>query len=371
MSQSSLKCLLSYGQSPWLDFIQRPLVRSGGLEQMMDRWGIRGVTSNPSIFEQAIAHSDDYDAQIDELVTAGKTTAEIYAALVIDDIRSAADSLRPVYDETDGSDGFVSLEVSPHLVRDTVGTVREARRLWADVNRPNLMIKVPGTTEGLPAVSELIAEGINVNVTLLFSLERYREVIDAHLLGLERAAAAGRSLGSVASVASFFLSRIDTMVDSLLDDIATRGSADADAARALKGEAAIASARLAYQLFQAERRRSRFQHLAERGARPQRLLWASTGTKNADYSDIKYIEPLIGADTVSTMPVGTLEAYDDHGRPAARLKGDEGDASQVLRRLARLGIDMDIVTSRLLEQGITKFVESFDALQAALDARRQ
>jgi transaldolase len=371
MSHSPLKSLVSYGQSPWLDFIQRDLLRSGKLGRMIERWGLRGVTSNPSIFEQAITHSEDYDAQIAELVSVGKTTAEIYTALVIDDIRSAADILRTVYDETDGSDGFVSLEVSPHLVSDTAGTIEEARRLWAEVARPNLMIKVPGTAEGLPAISELIGQGINVNVTLLFSLERYREVIDAHLLGLERAAAAGRPLESVASVASFFLSRIDSMIDPMLDDIAARGGADAETARALKGEVAIASARQAYRLFQACLRQNRSRRLAERGAHPQRLLWASTGTKNPAYSDIKYIEPLIGAETVSTMPLATLEAYDDHGRPAARLTEDEGDAREVLRQLERVGIDLGSVTSHLLEQGITKFVEPFDALHAALDCRRR
>lgn len=371
MNDSPLKSLLRFGQSPWLDFIQQDLIRSGELGAMIDRWGIRGVTSNPSIFEKAVSDSTDYDNQINRLAAVGMTTAEVYEALVIDDIQAAADVLMPVYDVSGGGDGFVSLEVSPHLVRDTEGTVGEARRLWARVDRPNVMIKVPGTAEGLPAITRLIAEGINVNVTLLFSLERYGEVIEAYLRGLEDAVDAGRPLISVASVASFFLSRIDSMVDPMLDKIVAQGDSGAETAQGLKGEIAIASARRAYGIFQSGLHDQRFQDLAARGARPQRLLWASTGTKNPAYSDVKYVEPLIGPDTVNTMPLATLEAYDDHGQPTGRLTEDNDDAAGILATLQRLGIDLDSITDRLLEEGIEKFVESFDALHRALDDRRR
>ncbi len=336
---------------------------------MIGEWGLRGVTSNPSIFEKAIAESGDYDDQIDALVAAGQPTQDIYETLVVDDIRAAADILRPVYEETDGADGFVSVEVSPHLVRDTAGTVGEARRWWTRVDRPNLMVKVPGTREGLPAITALIAEGINVNVTLLFALDRYREVVDAWLRGLE-GASEKRSLRSVASVASFFLSRIDVAVDPLLDRIARRGGPEADTAGDLLGEVAIACARQAYAAFRDSVRDERFARLAEQGARPQRLLWASTGIKNPAYSDVKYVEPLIGPDTVNTMPLETLEAYHDHGQPEARLTPDGGDSADVLGALARLGVDLGSVTDRLLEEGIAKFVEPFDALHRALDDRR-
>lgn len=371
MADSPLKSLSRFGQSPWLDFIQRGLVESGRLAGMIGDWGLKGVTSNPSIFEKAIAHSADYDEQIATLVAAGRSTEEIYEALVVDDIRAAADALQPVYAQTGGADGFVSVEVSPHRVRDTVGTVEEARQWWSRIDRPNVMIKVPGTSEGLPAITTLIAEGFNVNVTLLFSVERYREVIHAWREGLAGAAAAGRRLNSIASVASFFLSRIDVMVDPLLAGIADRGGAEAATACALQGEVAIACARRAYAEFRHSLRDERFRRLAAGGARPQRLLWASTGTKNPDYSDIKYVEPLIGPDTVNTMPLQTLEAYDDHGHPAARLTGDDGGATETLEALAGLGIDLEAVCTGLLEEGIIKFVEPFDALHRALDGKRR
>lgn len=369
MAESPLKSLLAFGQSPWLDFIQRSLLRSGKLEAMIEDWGLRGVTSNPGIFEKAIVESGDYDDRIDALVAAGRPTQDIYETLVADDIRAAADILRPVYEETDGADGFVSVEVSPHLVRDTAGTVEEARRWWIRIDRPNLMVKVPGTREGLPAITALIAEGINVNVTLLFAVDRYREVVDAWLRGLE-GASEERSLRSVASVASFFLSRIDVAVDPLLDGIGRRGGPEADTAGDLLGEVAIACARQAYAVFRDSVSDERFGRLAEQGARPQRLLWASTGTKNPAYSDVKYVEPLIGPDTVNTMPLETLEAYHDHGCPEPRLTPDGGDSADVLDTLARLGIDLGSVTDRLLEEGIAKFIEPFDALHRALDERR-
>lgn len=337
---------------------------------MIERWGIRGVTSNPTIFEKAIARSDDYEERITELMAARTSASDIYESLVLEDVRTAADVLRPVYDETHGRDGFVSLEVSPHLVQDTAGTISEAERFWALLDRPNIMIKVPGTTAGLPAIVRLIANGVNVNVTLLFSLERYRQVVDAYLSGLEDAEGAGRPLESIASVASFFLSRIDTMVDPLLDRIVVEKGSHARLAQRLKGEIAIASARRAYAIFRDVSRSTRFRRLAERGARPQRLLWASTGTKNPAYSDVKYVEPLIGLDTVNSMPLDTLKAYDDHGEPAQRLANDAQDAIEILSSLQNVGIDLERITERLLSEGITKFAEPFDALHRFLESRR-
>lgn len=371
MSESPLKSLARLGQSPWMDFIQRSLLRSGEFARMVERWGLRGVTSNPAIFEKAIAHSEDYDEEIALLVAQGRSAMEIYEALVIGDIKAAADVLRPVYEAADGQDGFVSLEVSPHLVRDKEGTVAEARRLWLRVERPNLMIKVPGTREGLGAISELIGEGINVNVTLLFSLDRYREVIDAFLDGLEAAAEAGRRLDSIASVASFFLSRIDTIIDPLLQQAAAAHGADGEKARALQGEIAIASAKEAYRLSCDYRRHARFRQLVAAGACAQRLLWASTGTKNPNYSDTKYVEPLIGPDTVNTMPMQTLEAYDDHGRPALRLADDDAEPARILGGLRDVGVDLKEVTDTLIEEGIRKFVAPFDDLLRELEGRRQ
>lgn len=364
-SESPLKMLSRLGQSPWLDFMQRSLLRSGELAGMLERWSIRGVTTNPAIFENAISHSSDYRARIDELSAAGWSPDAIYEDLVLDDVAEAADILRGVYDLTRGADGFVSVEVSPRLVHDAAGTVAEARRFWALLDRPNVMIKVPATAEGLPAIRRLIGEGINVNVTLLFSLTRYREVVEAYLGGLEDAAAAGRSLASIASVASIFLSRIDTMVDARLDELAS--GADGKALRSLEGEAAIACARCAYAMYCDVVETERFRALADRGARSQRLLWASTGTKNPDYSDVKYIEPLIAPDTVSTMPLQTLEAYDGVGEPAIRLTGDDsGPARETLAALERAGIDVEEVAGRLLEQGIVKFADPFEALHAVL-----
>ena len=365
MNDNALRRLAELGQSPWLDFLSRHLLRSGELRALVGA-GVRGITSNPVIFEKAIAHSDDYDEQIARLATAGRSTAEIYEALVLKDVADAADLLRAVYDDTGGADGFVSVEVSPHLVHDAAGTIAEARRFQEHVRLPNVMIKVPGTTAGLAAIRELIAGGVNVNVTLLFSPERYAQVADAWAAGIEDALAAGRPVDSIASVASFFLSRIDSMVDPLLDARAAGQDEHASRAAALKGEAAIACARRAYAVFRRLAGTPRFRSLADKGAQPQRLLWASTGTKNPDYSDVKYIEPLIGPDTVTTMPPDTLAAYRDHGRPAARLVDGLDRSAEVLDGLARAGVDLAAITDRLLDEGIRKFVEPFDALHAVL-----
>lgn len=372
LQHSPLQRLSELGQSPWLDFIHRNMMRSGELSRMVERWGLRGVTSNPAIFEKAIVHSSDYADRIAELTAADYGPDAIYEDLVLGDIREAADALRGVHERTNGGDGFVSIEVSPRLVHDTAGTVAEAERFWNRLDRPNVMIKVPATVEGLPAIRQLIGKGINVNVTLLFSLARYEEVAAAYLDGLEDALADGRPLTSIVSVASFFLSRIDTLVDKRLESLAYgSGSGEAGAGQAefvdLKGQAAIACARLAYETFCDSVATQRFGRLAEQGARPQRLLWASTSTKNPDYDELKYVEPLIARDTVSTMPLETLSAYDDHGNPAIRLTCDNAhEAHSTVTALQQVGIDLEEAAGQLLEEGIVKFVEPFESLHSAL-----
>lgn len=368
MTDSPLRRLLEYGQSPWLDFIGRGLLTGGELSRMIDQWGIRGVTSNPAIFERAIARTDDYRGQIERLSRAGAKAEQIYERLAFDDVRAAAELLYPVYRETGGADGFVSLEVSPHLARDAPATVSAARRLWSALDCPNVMIKVPGTREGLSAIRSLLAGGINVNVTLLFSIDRYREVVEVYLTGLEDALAAGRRLDRIASVASFFLSRIDTLIDRQLDALAAAGGGQSRPARRLRGQAAIASARLAYAVLERSLASERFRRLRREGARPQRLLWASTGAKDPAYSAIKYVEPLVGRDTVNTLPLETLEAYHETGRPAARLPGHAREAEDMLRALAAMGIDLDAATARLLDEGIDQFVQAYDALLRSLDS---
>jgi transaldolase len=371
LRRSPVKSLQRFGQSPWLDFISRNLVRSGELGALQQQWGLRGVTSNPAIFERAIDQGEDYDDAIHRLAHDGRSAQEIYEALVLEDVGTAADLFRLLYEETGGEDGFVSLEVSPRLAHDVEGTCFEARRLWAALARPNVMIKVPATDAGLGAIRRLLAEGVNVNVTLLFSLDRYRQVAEAHLAGLEAADATGRRLLAVASVASFFLSRIDTLVDAALEGVVAGGGAAGALAAGLRGEVAIASARRAYLIFEETTASDRFRRLAASGARPQRLLWASTGTKNPKYSDLKYVEPLIGPRTVNTMPLATLEAYHDHGHPADRLTENPERAAEVLEAVAEVGLDLDALTSRLLEEGLTKFVEPFDALLAEIERRRE
>ena len=358
--------LQAFGQSIWLDFIRRGMLSSGELRQMVEEDGLRGVTSNPSIFEKAIAGSHDYDEAIRALALEGRSVAEIYQALTVEDVQQAADLFRPLYDQTAGRDGFVSLEVNPHLAHDTDGTIAEARRLWVAVGRPNILIKVPATREGLPAIQRLIGEGININVTLLFGLPRYREVTEAYIAGLEARAAQDQPLERVASVASFFLSRIDVLVDPLLEKKMQVSSHEAELAEALHGEVAIASAKVAYEIYKEIFGGGRFRKLAGQGARTQRLLWASTSTKNPVYSDVKYVEALIGPETVNTVPLETLNAYRDHGNPAARLEEGLAEAQTVLRGLSELEIDLDAVTQQLEGEGVEKFNKPFDRLMATL-----
>jgi len=345
-------------QAVWLDYIERDLVTGDGLARLVAEDGVRGVTSNPSIFCAAITSSGAYDRQIDEQLSErpALTAGELYEALAIEDIRRAADVLRPVYEGSEGSDGFVSLEVSPHLAHDTAGTVAEARRLWRVVDRENLMIKVPATAAGIPAIEELIGNGINVNATLMFSLADYEAVAGAYLAGLARCAEPAR----VASVASFFVSRVDSKVDSRLDEIGTTP------AHALRGTAATANAQLTYRRFREIFSGYEFTSLAERGARVQRPLWASTSTKNPAYSDVKYVEELVGPDTVNTLPTATLDAFRDHGRPRAALLEGMSGADATLDRLQRVGVDLDAVTRQLQVEGVVAFAESFDRLMVAL-----
>ena len=366
MNTNPLKTLGTFGQSLWLDYIRRDLITSGQLQRLIEEDGLQGMTSNPSIFEKAIVDSHEYDEDIRSMALEGKGVTAIYETLSQRDVQRAADEFRPVYDKTDGLDGYVSLEVNPHLAHDTKGTVEEAHRLWKTLARSNVFIKVPATTEGLSAIQELICEGINVNVTLLFGLPRYRQVADAYLAGLAARAARGKSLKRVASVASFFVSRIDGLVDPLLEKVIVQGGEKAALAKTLRGHVAIASAKMAYQLYKGIFGSGRFQTLADQGARVQRLLWASTSTKNPDESDVKYMEALIGMHTVNTAPLETLDAFRDHGDPKARLEHDVEEARLVLERLPELGISLDHVTQQLEDDGVVKFNKLFDKLLQTL-----
>jgi transaldolase len=355
-----LQQLAALGQSVWLDYIHRDLFSGGRLRRMIDEDALTGMTSNPAIFEKAIDEGQAYEEQIASLARAGRSANDIYEAISQSDVQHAADELRRVYDATRGEDGYVSLEVNPHLARDQAGTIAEARRLWAALQRPNAYIKVPGTAEGLGAIRTLISEGINVNVTLLFSLPRYQEVMDAYLGGLEQRLAAGGSIERVSSVASFFISRIDAMVDPMLE-ARMRSGHDAGA-EAAHGEVAIACGKLAYNVYRQTFADQRFQRLAARGARAQRLLWASTSTKNPHYSDVKYVEALLGPGTIDTMPLETLEAYRDHGQPQSRLAEGLTQAREIFESLPELGVDIDAVCRRLESEGIDKFNQPFDKL---------
>ena len=370
MKENNLLKLESYGQSIWLDALNRPLLTSGELQRLITEDGVSGITSNPAIFEKAIAESSDYDDAIRALAAAGKPAEEIYRALAVEDIRLAADQLRPVYDRLDGRDGFVSLEVSPRLANNTRGSIAEARALWGAVDRPNVFIKIPGTREGLPAVRQLISEGININITLLFGLTRYRQVADAYLAGLEDRLNRGEPVAHVASVVSFFLSRIDVLIDPILEQKMAAGGTEGRKAGEILGEVAIASAKVAYAIFSDVFGAARFANLAPRGAKIQRLLGASTGTKNPAYSDVKYVEPLIGEQTINTLPMETLRAYRDHGKPASRLTEGVDKAQKVLGSLPELGIDLEAATQTLVDEGIEKFIKPYDILLARLDEKR-
>jgi transaldolase / glucose-6-phosphate isomerase len=364
-----LQRLAEFGQSPWLDFIRRSFVADGSLHRLVEADGLKGVTSNPSIFEKAMGEGTDYDGGFRRFAAQGDHgAAEIYERLAVEDIRAACDVLRPVYEATRRVDGYVCLEVSPYLVLRTEETVAEARRLWAAVGRPNLMVKVPGTEAGAPAIRRLIAEGINVNVTLLFARSAYAAVAEAFIAGLEERAARGEDITHVASVASFFVSRIDTAIDKEIDRRVAAGDREAEALRRLRGRIAIANAKLAYQHYQELVASPRWRAL--RGAMPQRLLWASTSVKDKAYRDVMYVEELIGPDTVDTMPPATMDAFRDHGRPRASLTEGLDEAREVLAGAERLGLDLDGVTERLVKEGVRLFADAADDLLCAVAGRR-
>lgn len=366
MKKNPLLRLRDFGQVVWLDYIHRHMIASGELSRLIQEDGLCGVTSNPSIFEKAIVESHDYDEAIKTMALEGKRPEAILENLTVKDVGDAADLFRKVYDQSDGRDGFVSLEVNPHLAHDTEATIREARRLWADLLRPNVFIKVPATLEGLPAVRRLTGEGINVNVTLLFGLPRYRQVAEAYISGLEDRVAAGKPVDRLISVASFFLSRIDVLVDPLLEEKIKAGGKDAKTAGRLCGQIAIASAKKAYKIYKEIAGAEVFAGLASRKAGPQRVLWASTSTKNPDYQDVKYVEALIGPDTINTMPLETLKAYRDHGRPEPRLEQNMEEAERMLQDLAAVGIDIDRVTQQLEDEAVEKFDKPYDQLMKTL-----
>ncbi|HET6643543.1 MAG TPA: transaldolase [Gaiellaceae bacterium] len=362
MSKSRLHQLSELGQSVWIDSLSREWLRTGELKQMMDEDAVVGVTSNPTIFQKAMSEGGWYDDQLRDVLAEDDDLKEIFLRLAFDDITEACDLFLPVWQETQGVDGRVSLEVDPHLANDTEGTIEEAQRFHETVDRPNLYVKIPATKEGLPAIEEMIARGKSINVTLIFSLQRYAEVAEAYIRGLERLAEAGGDLRDTLSVASFFVSRVDTETDKRLDAI---GGADH-----LKGRLAIANAKLAYQRYKEIFSGPRWEALAARGARPQRCLWASTSTKNPSYRDVMYVEELIGAETVNTMPRETIEAFQDHGVVRPTLEGGLDEARRLFDELARIEIDYDDVTRVLEEEGVQKFADSFDELLEGIAAKR-
>lgn len=366
MADNPLKKLETFGQSIWLDYISRALIVSGRLRALIREDGVRGLTSNPAIFEKAITQGHDYDTDIREMALKGLEAKVIYEAIAIKDVQMAADEFRPVYDSTNGDDGYVSIEVNPHLAHDILGTLDEARRLWKLLDRPNVFIKVPATDEGMIIIKQLTVEGININITLLFGISRYREAVEAYISGLEERLQKGGDLTRIASVASFFLSRIDAFIDPLLEKIIEQDIKQKETAIQLLGNTAIASAKIANRVNSMLFNNERFMKLIKHGARAQKVLWASTKPKNPEYSDIKYIEALIGPHTISTLPVETINAYRNHGNPRARLDQDAGHASIILELLLKIGIDIDEVAQKLEDEGIEKFTKPFDKLMDVL-----
>jgi len=370
-STSLLKQLGAAGQAVWLDFVDRGFLADGSLRKLIEADGLTGVTSNPSIFEKAMGHGDGYDEGFRTLLGEGEASVDqLYENGAVADITAAAKDLRPVYDRLDGKDGYVSLEVSPVHANDTAETISDAHRLWKAVDAPNLMIKVPGTQEGTAAIQQLIEDGLNINVTLLFSQEAYQAVAEAYMAGLEARVAKGEPIDRIASVASFFVSRIDTQIDKKIDERVKAGDPESDALKALRGKVAIANAKLAYAWYLDMIASERWQALAAKGAMPQRLLWASTGVKDPAYPDTLYIDTLIGPDTVNTMPPKTMDAFRDHGTVATTLTQDLDGARQVLAEADRLGLDLPGVTTALVEDGLKQFGDAFDALLSAVGKKR-
>src|SRR3979409_2369406 len=370
---NSVKALENHGKAWWLDFLSCGFVANGDLKKLIDTDGVKGVTSNPSIFEKAIGSSDEYDGAIGQALKSGdRPVTELFEHLAVEDIQHAADVLRPGYDQLKGEDGFGSLGGSPYRGMDTKATIAEAERLWKDVKRKNLMVKVPATPEGLPAIEHLIGEGISINITLLLSQKIYAEVAEAYLAGLEKSIAAGGDPSHVASVASFFVSRIDSAVDKQLDEKIAKAKDPTEKERltALKGKVAVANAKLAYQDYKRLFSGARWEKLAAKGARPQRLLWASTGTKNKDYSDVLYVEELIGPNTVNTVPPATLDAFRDHGTPRDSLEENVEEAEHVLAELEKSGISLDAITAELVKDGVKQFADAADKLYGAVAHKR-
>ncbi len=362
MQNNKVKSIRGFGQSIWLDFFDRKIMDSGELKELIEEDGVSGVTSNPSIFERAVNSGSDYDEDITMLSRQKNNNDDIFFGLAVKDIQRAAGFFKSVYENNKGEDGFVSLEVSPHLAYDTKGTVKQARELWKSVDRKNVMIKIPATAEGIPAIRQCISEGININITLLFGLPRYKEVVDAYLAGLEDRVKTSLPIGDIVSVASFFLSRIDVFIDPLLEE---KKLLD------LKGEVAIASAKKAYEIYKNIFSSERFKKLEAKGAKKQRVLWASTSTKDPSFSDVKYVEALIGPETINTIPLETLEAFNDHGKPGNNLESDMDKATGVLAQLSARGIDINIITQKLEDEGIEKFNKAYDKLLAAIDQKHR
>jgi transaldolase len=364
---SRLHSLHEQGQSVWLDYIRRGIIESGELEGMIRQYDLRGVTSNPSIFEEAIGKSDDYDDAMETFAAEGTEAGDAFEQIAVEDIQNACDIFRPIYDAADGHDGLVSIEVSPLLADDTQKTLDEARKLWKLVNRPNVMVKIPGTDEGIQAIETALSEGININITLLFSLRGYEAVMEAFLRAMESRARAGQPLDRIASVASFFVSRVDSAVDAELEKIVAEGGPNAEKAKSVMGRAAIANAKMAYARFLQVFSGERWEALKAKGARVQRPLWASTSTKNKAYRDVVYVEELIGPDTVNTMPLATIEAFADHGEARRTVDIDMDRARGEWATLRELGIDMDAVTDRLQVEGVEKFAKSFHQMIKTVD----
>jgi len=373
MTDNPLLQLKALEQSVWYDNIDRGQLVSGQFKRLLDEDGVSGVTANPTIFQKSISHGQAYDEQMTQLIKAGKSTSDIYEALIIQDIQTVADMLHTIYETTNRQDGFVSLEVSPDLAHDTEGTLAEVRRFWKMVNRPNLMIKIPGTPEGIPAIRQALTEGININITLIFSIDDYRQVAEAYITALEERNAAGQDISHIASVASFFVSRVDTLVDKLLEDKikATNDKTEQQKLKSLEGKAAVANARLVYEEFKHIFGTPRFETLRHSGAHVQRPLWASTSTKNPAYRDVLYAEELIGPNTVDTMPLETVENFRDHGRVTLTVENDLPQARAVLEALEQVGIHYDQVTKQLQDEGVQKFADSFHELFQGIEQKKQ
>jgi len=371
MNTNPLIQLEQFGQSIWLDYIRRDLITSGELSKLIENDGISGMTTNPAIFEKAISGSHDYDQEIGEMVKLEYDSKEIYEAVCIKDVKMAADEFNPLYERTDGYEGLVNIEVNPHLAHDTESTIEEAKRLWTAIDRPNIMIKIPATPEALPAIMQLTTEGINTNATLLFGLPRYREVAEAYIAGIKLRAKTGQSINHVTSVASFFISRVASLVDPMEKILLARDCEHEYFTTYMKGQTAIATAQLAYEMYKGIFGSYKFRKLALQGARTQRLLWASTSSKNPENSDVKYIEALIGENTVSTVLPKTLMAYREHGHPEARIELNLGQARSLMEELSVLGIDLKMITEELEAEGLKKFCSQYDSILAILEQARE